>query len=95
VGSAPADVGFIGLNVFVGLATDPIRVRPHHAGAQLVQNLSCLFGSVLGNSPAPCSNVCKCGAVPKSKFRAALPTIGSSSTSSRCFRLPQWKSPRV
>src|ERR1019366_3977177 len=37
--SAPADVGFIGLDKFVGLTTDPILVGAHHASAQLVQNL--------------------------------------------------------
>jgi hypothetical protein len=39
----PTDVGFIGLDVFVGLAADPILVRAYHAGAQLVENLKGRF----------------------------------------------------
>ena len=33
------DVGFIGLDVFLGLATNSILIGPHHTDAQLVQNL--------------------------------------------------------
>lgn len=36
---ATADQGFIGLNVFSRLSTNPILIWPHHAGAQLVKNL--------------------------------------------------------
>ena len=36
---APTHVGFIGLDVLTGIATDPILIRPHHADAQLVKNL--------------------------------------------------------
>ena len=39
----PTDVGFVGLDVFPGLAPDPILVRAHHASAQLVENLKGRF----------------------------------------------------
>ena len=39
----PTDIGFVGLDVFLGLAPDPILVRAHHAGAQLVENLKGRF----------------------------------------------------
>lgn len=39
----PADIGFIGLDVFLGLAADTILIRAHHGGAQLVENLKGRF----------------------------------------------------
>jgi hypothetical protein len=37
--SATADVGFIGFDMFSGVAANPILVWTHHADAQLVKNL--------------------------------------------------------
>jgi acyl CoA:acetate/3-ketoacid CoA transferase len=37
--STAADIGFIGLNVISGVATNPILVGTHHAGPQFVKNL--------------------------------------------------------
>ena len=37
--STAADVGFIGFDVFAGVATNSILVGPHHAGPQFVKNL--------------------------------------------------------
>ena len=41
----PTDVGFIGLNMFLGLAADSVLIRSHHASAQLVENLKGRFVS--------------------------------------------------
>lgn len=37
--SASANIGFIGFDVLTGVAANPILVRAHHAGSQLVKNL--------------------------------------------------------
>jgi len=47
----PADVGFIGLDVFLGLTTNSILIGSHHTDAQLVKNLKC--GLVARESELP------------------------------------------
>src|SRR3990170_4395351 len=39
VASTTADIGFVGLDVFSWVATDPILVGTHHAGSEFVKNL--------------------------------------------------------
>ena len=39
--STPTDVGFIGLDVFLVPATNPVLIGAYHADAQLVKNLEC------------------------------------------------------
>ena len=36
---SPANPGFVHLNMVLGLSTDPVLVGPHHARAELVENL--------------------------------------------------------